>query len=438
LGVEIDSGLEGKTKYRDAISWLRRSENLILGFLVVATVIAGIANYGFNIIAARFLSKDDYAALAALLSVFLVLTVPTSALQAIIAKQITAFRAADNPGAIKELMVRASKFLLIAGIIILVVMLASSTLIAHFLKIDSAVPVITLGFAVAFAAAYPVFIGYLQGNEKFGFLGFNMILQSVLRVVLGIILIELGLRVAGAIGASVIAYLLAIGLVYLQSRPAYAVEMTRNNVHIREILVDFIPAVSTLAVFWAFTSLDVVVVKRLFEESIAADYACASFLGKVILFLPAAVAIIMFPKTSYLKAKGGRTLIEFKKNLMMTVGLSGFVAILYILFPGFIISVFYGQKYLPAASVLRYFGVAMVFYAVINILLYYFVSIRKTAVFFAAMITALCLEIMAMSFFAKTLQQIVLVHFLVGFVVIVPSILVLRAQGKLERSIAYE
>jgi O-antigen/teichoic acid export membrane protein len=206
----------------------------------------------------------------------------------------------------------------------------------------------------------------------------------------------------------------AIILAYFQGGSAFDLDYPRERIDFWEIFREFLPAIVLLAIFWSFTGVDVVIAKKVLSSSLAGDYACAVFMGKVILFLPTAVSMVMFPKTAELRAQHARTVRVFLRYFFVGVFLSGLVGVLYVAVPRTLISILYGSEYLNAATIMGAFGVAMTFYTAVNILIMYFISIRSTIISMIVMSTALLAEVLLMSLYARTLMQFALIHLLVA------------------------
>ena len=399
-------------------------EYAILGFIIVATFIANVSNYGFNIIAARWLGRDDYGALASLLSIFLIFSFPTSALQAVMAKHIAIFKAEGQEPKISTLFKGSVKIQAAIGVIIFLIFACLSEVLSNFLKIGSAFPIIVLGSAIAVGYVYPIFVGSLQGYQYFGHMGINMIFQAFGRVFVGIILIQLGWGIGGAMGASTLALMAAIVLAYFQGRPIFNLRRPAAQVNFRQVYAEFVPAIILFAIFWSYTGVDMVIAKRVLTSLSAGEYASAVFMGKIILFLPMAVSMVMFPKVAGLWARGLKTANTFLRYLLVGVLLSGFAGLLYVAIPRFLVSLLYGSEYLNAAQIMGIFGIAMTLYTAVNMMLFYFVAIKATRIPIIIMLAALILEILAMSFIARTPERFALIHLVLATLLVLALLLI--------------
>ena len=152
--------------------------------------VANAGNYGFNLVMAFLLGPEAYGALAALLALVLVGSVPGLALQAVVARRTARAGDAAWPGA-GWLVGRAGLGLL------LLALLAGPGLVL-FLHLEGAAPVLWLALAVAPAPLLFAVQGLLQGRERFGALATVMVAGATVKLAIGLALVAAGLGVGGA------------------------------------------------------------------------------------------------------------------------------------------------------------------------------------------------------------------------------------------------
>jgi O-antigen/teichoic acid export membrane protein len=169
-----------------------RSRSLSRDALVLAAgmAVANAGNYAFNLVMAFLLGPEAYGALAALLALVLVGSVPGLALQAVVARRTTLAGGAAWPGA-GWLVGRAG-----VGLVVLTVILGPGLVL--FLHLDSAVPVLWLALALAPTPLLFAVQGLLQGRERFGALAAVMVAGAAVKLATGLALVAAGLGVSGA------------------------------------------------------------------------------------------------------------------------------------------------------------------------------------------------------------------------------------------------
>jgi O-antigen/teichoic acid export membrane protein len=169
--------------------------------LAAGMAVANAGNYAFNVVMAFLLGPEAYGALAALLALVLVGSVPGLALQAVVARRTTLAGGTAWPG-VGWLVGRAG-----AGLVVLTVLLGPGLVL--FLHLGSAVPVAWLALALAPTPLLFATQGLLQGQERFGALATVMVAGAAVKLAAGLALVAAGLGVSGAMAGVAAGGLLA-------------------------------------------------------------------------------------------------------------------------------------------------------------------------------------------------------------------------------------
>jgi O-antigen/teichoic acid export membrane protein len=143
-----------------------------------------------------------------------------------------------------------------------------------------------------------------------------------------------------------------------------------------------IPSAVVVFCLTAFTSLDVILVKHLFNGQQAGLYAGLSLIGKVIFYVAAPITTVMYPLiTNRFNKKEKYNSILFL-SFIVVCAISILVTVFYFLFPEFTVLFFLKKReYLQISGYLGYFGIFMTLFSVVFLLSYYFLSIKKTGIF---------------------------------------------------------
>jgi O-antigen/teichoic acid export membrane protein len=175
-----------------------RSRSLPRDALVLGAgmALANAGNYAFNVVMAFLLGPEAYGALAALLALVLVGSVPGLALQAVVARRVALAGWGRAPGGaawpgVGWLVGRA-------GLALVLVTVAIGPGLVLFLHLDSAVPVLWLALALAPTPLLFAVQGLLQGQERFGALAAVLLAGAGVKLAIGLALVAAGLGVGGA------------------------------------------------------------------------------------------------------------------------------------------------------------------------------------------------------------------------------------------------
>jgi len=158
--------------------------------LAAGMAVANAGNYGFNLVMAFLLGPEAYGALAALLALVLVGSVPGLALQAVVARRTALAGGSVWPGA-RWLVGRAGLGLALLSVV------AGPGLVL-FLHLDSAVPLLWLALALAPTPLLFAVQGLLQGRERFAALAAVMVAGAAVKLAFGLALVAAGFGISGA------------------------------------------------------------------------------------------------------------------------------------------------------------------------------------------------------------------------------------------------
>ncbi|HEV3497228.1 MAG TPA: hypothetical protein VHA34_12850 [Actinomycetes bacterium] len=264
--------------------------------LAVGMGVANAGNYAFNVVMAFLLGPEAYGALAALLAVVLVGSVPGLALQAVVARR-TALATGAGLGAawpgVGWLVGRAG-----LGLALLCV-LAGPALVL-FLHLDSAVPVVWLALALAPTPLLFAVQGLLQGRERFGALAAVMVAGAAVKLAIGMALVAAGLGLGGAMAGGAAGALLAslAGLrlaapAPARDRPVVAGPATGPAVGWwREVGT----ATTGLLGLFLLANVDVLLARHYLDRAAAGRYALGAVVAKIAFWAPQFVVTVIFPR----------------------------------------------------------------------------------------------------------------------------------------------
>jgi len=377
--------------------------------LIIGTFIFNILNYIFHFSMARMLGPADYGILASLMSIVYLFSIPTETIQAIIARYTAIFKARKEIGKIKSLMNRAIKKGWKFGIIGIILFAAVSPFIKNFLKFDSIIPLLALAILILPVILLPITRGILQGLKKFKALGFNMSFEGAIKLVLAISLVLIGLNVNGAIAAILISGFLAFSL-----SKYYVNDINKSKEKFfdkKNIYSSFIPVLIAIICLTMMYSMDVIIVKHFFSDQEAGVYSVASLLGKMIFFALIPAAKAMFPIVAERQEAKKEHRHVLSKILLGTSLIMVLILAVYYLFPEFLITILFGNRYIEAANILFYLGVAFSLMTITYMISFYYLSLGKSKIIWA-LIPCTILELVLISLFSSSLIQ-----FSIAFVV---------------------
>ena len=404
--------------------WIKKSKLIKdTAIMMIAMGFSNFFNYLYQLSMGRLLTPIEYGELFSLLSLFYIFSVFSTTVNTSITKFTSIYKINNEYGKIKTLLVRASKSLALLGGLIFLGVVILSPYISKFLKIDNPLLVILLFASVPFGFVLPVYQGILRGLQRFEALGISASSWSFFKLVFGVLFVLLGLGVVGGISGVFLAHVFALVITLFFLRDLLKVE-GEGGVNLRDIVNYSSLAFLSIFAYTTMWNIDVILVKHYLSPLEAGEYSAISVLGKIVLFAPGAVGMVIFPKTAEMHEKGEEHFHVLLKGLALTLLISGGIVLVYALFPRFIITFIYGEKYLSVAPYLWRYGLAMMLLALLNVIMNYALSINRTKIFYPLLV-GVFLEIITLYYFRTSIENIInglSLAMLVGLVLAVMSL----------------
>ncbi len=372
---------------------------------LLALGLLNASNYVFHIAVSRLLGPSEYGALAALLAIVMVLSVPFGVIQTVVAKQTATLRAAGRHGEIGGLSAGTLKGLVPVAWASALVALALAPLFAAFLHIGFGTATLLAPYVlVSILASVP--LGVLQGELRFVPLAGLALAGVAVRLGSGIALVWAGVGVTGAMLGTVAAQAATFALgVRLLRMTRDAWRATRRTVgHLRGTFAATFLALSS---FWLVAELDIALARHFLAEENAGYYSSAGLVARALLFLPAAVSIVAFPRFVDARASGTEAARWLKISFAAVGGLVLLALPILVLLRRFVVTIAFGDEYLPATSLLPVLAVAMSLLALVNLLVYFHVAMGSRAHYFV--LAAAGFETVLIALFHGSAQEIAVI-----------------------------
>lgn len=388
-------------------------------WMLLASGLASFFNLLYQVYMSRNLSTVDFGILNSLIALLLIISVPAGTLQTAITKFTAGFHAHNHWEKIKMFLSKLTKRVLLFGILFFLIIVLGSRYIASFFQIPDSALVVIIAVLMLLSVILPLALGGLQGLQMFGWLGLSGIMGSGLKLVLGITFVGLGFRVMGALGAYIASNLTILILSFVPLRRLLlekfslstgSTEVTESagssdKINFSEVYQYFLPVAITLLCLMVLTNFDIILVKHFFAPVEAGYYSYAQLVGKIILFLPGPITIVMFPKVANLYAQNKDTRAIIKKSLVMVGLLCGIGALLCTHFRVLIIRILAREEYLESIKLIGLFTVTMTFFALLYTLLFYQLSIHRLS-FIYPLIFFTVLQTVLIILFHQSLSQV--------------------------------
>ncbi len=373
------------------------------GFLLFsATMILNFSSYLFHFYMGRVLGPSDYGILGALLSIVYFISVPFNTIQTTVTKTVSELVVGKNYEKIKYFIKRLLKILFLLSLGLILIFLASVKFISGFLGIPVN-SLFVLSFFILFALLLPITRGVLQGLQLFKKLSFTLVFEGITKILFGYLLVRFGLGVNGAISAIIISYIIPFVIAFYYIKFIFS---SKEKSFSSKSFSYSIPVLVALSSLTAFFTVDVIVVKHFFSEILAGYYAALSIIGKTIFFATFSITAVMFPKVSEMHTSKKDYRPLFSKSIVLILIVGGFMALFYFLFPGFIINIFFGSKYLFILPYLGKFSLFILFYSLCYIICFYNLAIRRYNFIYILIIFNI-IQIVMLNLFHQSIPEVI-------------------------------
>ena len=369
--------------------------------MIVGTNIANVIAYFYHLVLGRIMGPSEYGELASIISLLGMFMVSFAFLGTVIVKFISSSEEKD----VETLFSWFFKKAIIYGLIIGVVIFSFSKPISTFLHVDRSI-IALLGPIIFISFLSLVFRSFLQGQMRFFKVAVLANSDMVGRLILGVALVIYGWSVYGAVAGILAATMITfiLGKFFTGNYKIFKIKSSINNG--KKVLSYAVPIFFASFAINSFFSSDLILVKHFFAPKDAGIYASLSTLGKIIFFAASPVAAVMFPMVSKRQSKGHSYRKIFIFSLLITFFISLAVLTMYLLFPKFLIRIFYGSEFLGAADYLFSMGVFMAIFTMSSLIVNFYLSQGKTKVVIFVVIAAL-IQVVGIWFYHESIREVI-------------------------------
>ncbi len=412
------------------------------GIVFIGVSLYSVCNLFYHFIMVRMLSPIDYGHLNTLLAIFMIISMPTHSLQIVTTRYVSLFLAHQQFKKIGAFLQHLLIVMASVSCSIFLITLFANPFISSFLKLESWSLVTLLGICLFFGLIIPIPWGGLQGLLKFESLCINLTLNGGLKVLFGFLLVRIGWGVEGAMSGIGLAYFTTTVLSLLMlwkgiTRNTGAKCQEKSTLQTdplswKEVSTYFFSAGLSFFCFLILTNVDLILVKNIFTPPEAGYYSIAQMAGKIILFLPLPIVMVLFPKFAYGEALGNTTLPLLNQGLIIGGLLCGGVFLLFQLFPLEVIWILTGKRPLECVPLIRLFSLNMTIFSLLLILLYYHLS-KKGKTFLYTLMVFTPIQTCLIVLFHKTLIQVLLMVSIVAISLLAVNLGLIYIRGDFHR-----
>ena len=340
-------------------------------------MVVHVCNLVYQMAVSRVLPKEEYALLAAFLGVLAIVSYPLATLTTGMGRYSSLLQKEGRVGDVKRLLRKWMLLTSIPGFLLGAAVVVFNGPVAGYMYLNRFAPVIIAGAVLPAMFWLPVMTGAAQGLQLFGWCSVSSITGSVLRLLMGAGLVWFWHPSCGwaMLGHSAGLYLSAVVLAAGLFLVLYG--GTETGKPLPSMRFYLLQSFFVQIAFAVLMNADVVLVKHYLPDN--TDFAYASTLGRIVAFLPMAVAMAMFPKVA---SSGGAT-AEHQKIFLRSFGFTALcvavAAIGCLVLPRLLLHILFGIHTASGSMVqlTRLMALAMSASALLNIAIQFLLAQRR-------------------------------------------------------------
>jgi O-antigen/teichoic acid export membrane protein len=372
------------------------------GPLALAGLAANVANVGVTLAIARLLTTREYGALAQLIALFFVLSIPGSALLVGVVRRVTGWRRAGLGHRVAPWAARVHRRGLLVIVGFAAVTYALRPLLADTLGLPDAAGLPEVLVSGAAWGLLCVDRGLLQAGHRYGALARNLAVEGLSRSLLTVTLVAAGRGVWGA----TLALLVSVTLADLHARRALRPELGRPDPPAdaaagptpfadppadapypagpdqqtrRRLAADVAVALGALALLGVLQNLDVVLLGAL-EPANAGAYAAISVACKPLVLAALVLAGFLLPEAASRRHAGGHALHQLGVVVAILAVPAGALLLATLLAPRRLLAIAFGDRLTAAAPAFAELAAAMTCLGLTVLFAHYLLAVGRRLV----------------------------------------------------------
>ena len=402
----------------------------------LGTGLVGVFNLLYHLVTVRLLIPEDYGTFNALVSFVMFTSMAISPLGTTLTRFFTEYIAKGDLATLFFSFKKLTKRLIIIAFAIAGLFFVISPLLAGFLKTSTLYVFVCGGIVVVSLFSIPL-ISLFQSFQKFMIYSFLGIVSSLGKLFFGTLFMLLGIKVLGGLSGflvgPIIIVLAALFFVpdILDKEFGHIDKSVSLKVNLVPIYKYFFPVGVIMLSFTFLTTIDVILVKHFFSSLDAGYYSIAQMVGKIALFLPSALAIVILPKSTTAHVTNGSSIRLLYKSLFLA-GICCFAFTIFsFLFPDFLLTILTGKLNPVSRALVGLFALAMSFYALTWIVINYLLATHNLK-FTLPLLVITILEAVTIYNCHPRLTMVLYIILTFGVISLFSSLLIVRTTQKVK------
>ena len=375
----IESAVPVAPSLRGRLRTLRRSETAPAAGLALATVGQQGLAVLFTVVFTRILGTNGYGSLAALINLTVILLVPGSALQVVVARQGTLGRLGRG-GELAATLDRWTRHVLLGLALVTVVSVAARAPLAALVNVDQQWAAASVPVCAALWLLISVQRGLLQSGQAYRPVAWSLVLEGVGRMVGGLVLVGVGLEVTGAFLGILVAYAAIALALHRALRGALGPSSPETERHpLTAIIRKSVVPIAGLIIAAALQNVDVIMARHSLDSDAAGVYAATTVAAKFVVWVAIGIGLWVLPEATRRAAAGQ----DPRSVLLRALGIIGALSIpalaVFGLLPRLVLELAFGPDYQSGDTILLPLGIAFALLACTYLAVQFLLGLHRRA-----------------------------------------------------------
>ena len=344
--------------------------------LAGAMIVTNVVALALTIVFGRILGTGGYGEVAALISAFLILSVPGQALQLVTARSATLGELGEG-GALRATLEGWTVRLAVAAVVAFAIGALLRRPLADIVGVEAVWGAAALLPTAVTWVLLSIQRGALQAIGAYRDVGASMVLEQVARLAIGATLAVAGLGATGAYLGSPLAMVAMVIVLDGRLRRALGHAVGPGLRSLRRHARTGAAAMVGLAVIAALQNIDVIVAKHRLADDPAGAYAAAAVAAKVVVWVSIGLALWVVPEAARRAAAGRDPLGVLLRGLALLVAAALPALAIFAVAPELLLKAGFGPKFGPGGDALLLLGVAMSVLAAVGLSTQYLLALHR-------------------------------------------------------------
>jgi glycosyltransferase involved in cell wall biosynthesis/O-antigen/teichoic acid export membrane protein len=378
--------------------------------LAAAVISSNVIALAFTIVFARVLGAGGYGSLAALVSAFIILMVPGSALQIVAAREVSRAVAVGDPRAgagVRRWLGRLAA----ATLAVTIAAVPLRELLGAAINVDEVWAAAGVPLTAMLWMILSLERGALQGFQRYRLVGSSIVGEATMRLLFGVALVAVGLDVTGAfLGSALSIAVMALALAPALARRLPERDPSRDEPRLRDLLGDAWVPVLGLTLLFALQEVHVIVVKHEASEDAAGSYAVAAVAAKAIIWVAVGLGLYLLPEAARRTKAGADARPVLVRTLALIAAAAAPMVLIFALAAEPLLAAVFGDDLTEAAGALPWLGLAMALLACAYLSVQYLLALGRAS-FIPVLGAAAALEVVLLLMVGADLTDVALALF---------------------------